>query len=130
MIYGDGGGEPVVPTGSASRPARLARPVTLWRTDAVGPDGMAESDRGFEWDPPPIAPLHTPISAGSAPGSNPLPTGWRCIGLGLTGAKPDVFEWAALGGKRKLFLKADGHSKKRVGGWCASSGCENRLNVE
>jgi hypothetical protein len=41
--------------------------------------------------------LHRPISTRSAPGSNPQPTGWWTIGLGLRETKPHIFEWAVHG---------------------------------
>lgn len=116
MISANAAVSPKRPTGAPSMPARpsgaggsvrLPRPLYPWRSDA---DGALWTDRGSPCalnGTRRVSPFglteHRPISAGSAPDSNPAKTGWRCIGCGLTGAKPDVSEWAVFGGNRNCF---------------------------
>ncbi len=89
---------PMSPTGAIEMAVRIPRQAIQWRKNApytlwTRPMTPCVLNGRLRWSL-----LHRPISARSAPGSNPQLTGWwTIIRNGYREAKPHVFEWGVSG---------------------------------
>ena len=93
----DRGDEPEVRTGVQNMSVRIPRQAIPWRSNAIDTlwtDSVTSLVLNGSLR---VSLLHRPFSTRSAPGPNPLPTGWWTIGLGLRETKPHVLSGQCSG---------------------------------